>query len=258
MSAEIGTGSPAPAAAVSALRQYRRNAPKPSMGWPSWWRQVKSLARPVAVLIIIPLLIIMPLSSGSTLDTTRYGGLVAVVHFGAPTGWHIHFGVGSGTTLLVTRIVGVLVALVGVWWFAWAEGTMIANGLTLAPEDYPPMLITWGPWQYVQNPMMIGIYCLTVAEGFLMSPWIWVLSLVFIAWMHFIYLPLHEAPDLYDLFGQRWVTYAATVPKIVPVGLLWRGTRRRWPMEMAERDRLAALQLHQQRRRGGIAPGVTA
>jgi protein-S-isoprenylcysteine O-methyltransferase Ste14 len=184
-----------------------------------FWKQIKSFARPVAVLAFLPFVAIAwPLS-------IRWQD--ATVH-----DWHwlaamnLHGGIGAGLTHTVTWGIGLGLLMVGLWWFWWPVSTFIRHGLTLAPEDEPDQLVTWGPFRHCTHPMFFGVLCISYAEGFLMTPWVWVLSVAFTIWLFSWYLPYDEEPKLLHLFGKQWIEYShRTFHGVLPIGLFNRRYR---------------------------------
>lgn len=161
----------------------------------SAWRQVLSFARPVVVLVVVP------------------GGLTWLA--GGPGG-----GVGTGLTWAVSCAAGWVLVVVGQAFFWWAEGTFIAHGQSLAPEDPPRVLVTTGPYRYCTSPMFFGVLGTLYGECLLLSPWLVVFAVVFSVWLFSWYLPYAEEPGLLLRFGGAWVEYSGrTFKGVLPVGL---------------------------------------
>lgn len=177
------------------------------------WKQVKSFARPVAVLGVIPFgltwLLSIPWRSATTQD---FGWLAAL---------RAQDGFGTGLTHTVTRAAGWVLLAVGLVFFWWAEATFLRHGLTLAPEDEPDRLVTSGPFRYCTHPMFFGVLCISYAEGFLLTPWVFVFTAVFSLWLFSWYLPYQEEPALRLRFGDEWLYYSShTFHGVFPVGLV--------------------------------------
>jgi protein-S-isoprenylcysteine O-methyltransferase Ste14 len=177
------------------------------------WRQVKSFARPVVVLGVIPFAITWLVSVSWSHATVGSVDWLWVIRFRA--------GLGSGMTHTVTRGLGWVLLEVGLVFFWWAEGTFIRHGLTLAPEDKPDRLVTSGPFRYCTHPMFFGVLCVSYAEGFLLSPWVFVFTAVFSLWLFSWYLPYQEEPALRLHFGDEWAHYSShTFHGVFPIGLV--------------------------------------
>jgi protein-S-isoprenylcysteine O-methyltransferase Ste14 len=183
------------------------------------WKQIKSFMRPVAVLGIIPFGMAWLLSISWHAATLRSLGWLAL---------HVHAGFGAGPTHTITRNAGWVLLAVGLVFFWWAEGTFIWHGLTLAPEDPPNRLVTSGPYRYCTHPMFFGVLCISYAEGFLLTPWVFVFTVVFQMWLFNWYLPYEEEPALRLRFGELWLYYSSrTFRGVLPVGLV--NARYRYP-----------------------------
>jgi protein-S-isoprenylcysteine O-methyltransferase Ste14 len=176
------------------------------------WKQIRSFARPVVVLGVIPFAIAWLLSvSWDAASLHTFGWLLVL---------HLHIGFGAGLTHAITRNAGWVLLATGVIFFCWAEGTFIWQGQTLAPEDKPSRLVTSGPFRYCTHPMFFGVLCISYAEGFLVTPWVFVFTAVFSLWLFNWYLPYEEEPALRLRFGDRWAEYSAhTFHGVLPVGL---------------------------------------
>jgi protein-S-isoprenylcysteine O-methyltransferase Ste14 len=177
------------------------------------WRQVKSFARPVVVLGVIPFIITWLSGVRWSQATADSVGWLWVIRF--------RVGVGSGVPQSVTRALGWMLLAVGLLFFWWAVGTFIRRGQTLAPEDKPDRLVTSGPFRYCTHPMFFGVLCVSYAEGFLLTPWVFVFTVVFQVWLLCWYLPYQEEPALRYRFGDDWLYYSSrTFRGVLPIGLV--------------------------------------
>lgn len=87
---------------------------------------------------------------------------------------------------------------------------------TPAPWDPPKKLVIAGPYRYVRNPMLSGVFMILLAEAFYFQSFaITLWFLIFIA-ANLIYFPLSEEPGLRKRFGQEYEEYCRNVPRFIP------------------------------------------
>jgi protein-S-isoprenylcysteine O-methyltransferase Ste14 len=108
----------------------------------------------------------------------------------------------------------VLLGIVTVFWCIW-DFAAIGHG-TPAPTNPPKVLVTRGLYQYVRNPLYIGLLFLLLGETIIFSS----LSLLrFVAgyWI-FVYLMVivYEEPHLLRVFGQSYGRYRQSVNRWIP------------------------------------------
>jgi protein-S-isoprenylcysteine O-methyltransferase Ste14 len=119
--------------------------------------------------------------------------------------------------LLIGRIAGTLIFLVGLALFAWCVDLFghVGRG-TLAPWDPTRRLVAAGPCEYVRNPMILGVVTTLVGEGLFRG------SLPLLAWaalfflINHLYSILSEEPGLERRFGAEYAAYRAHVPRWLP------------------------------------------
>ena len=88
---------------------------------------------------------------------------------------------------------------------------------TPVPFNPPPKLITTGPYAYIRNPMLLGLFIFLIGLGILLSS----LSLIFIFTPLFIllnvlYLKAVEEKEMEKKFGQEYLEYKRRVPMFIP------------------------------------------
>jgi protein-S-isoprenylcysteine O-methyltransferase Ste14 len=98
------------------------------------------------------------------------------------------------------------------YFFFMAKGTPV-------PFNPPPRLISDGPYAWVRNPMMSGLFSLLFGMGF----WLNSLSLVSIFTPLFIFcmtfeLKFIEEPELEKRLGNDYIEYRKMVPMFIPEG----------------------------------------
>jgi len=114
-------------------------------------------------------------------------------------------------------LIGALLLAVGAWlcWKTVSLFTEYGEG-TPAPFDPPKKLVILGPYLYVRNPMMIGVWLVLSGEALIfgsVSLWIWLL--IFLS-MCLVLIPVWEEPELEDRFGTPYREYMQEVPRWIP------------------------------------------
>jgi protein-S-isoprenylcysteine O-methyltransferase Ste14 len=107
-----------------------------------------------------------------------------------------------------------LVAFILIGWsvlvFLKAKGTPV-------PLNPPPQLVTTGPYAYVRNPMLTGVFALLFGIGVLLGSF----SLLFIFTPLFILINVWELkaieePELLKRLGQDYAEYRKSTPMFFP------------------------------------------
>ncbi|MFH0803070.1 MAG: isoprenylcysteine carboxylmethyltransferase family protein [bacterium] len=118
-----------------------------------------------------------------------------------------------------TLVLCVLFLAKGLFLWLWSLVCFIKAGGTPVPFNPPPRLLTDGPYAWVRNPMISGVFCLMFGVGFLLkSP-----SLVFFFTPAFILisvleLKIIEEPELEKRLGREYLEYRKMVPMFFPWG----------------------------------------
>lgn len=85
-----------------------------------------------------------------------------------------------------------------------------------APWDPIDKLIVTGPYAYVRNPMLSGVFCILFAEAlFFQSQALLIYTLIFIA-INAMYFPLSEEKGLLKRYGEDYAEYKRNVPRFLP------------------------------------------
>ena len=119
---------------------------------------------------------------------------------------------------------GRLVQWVGIW--------LILNGLGLAgwcvylfntqgqgtpvPLDPPKRFVATGPYRFVRNPMMLGMFLILAGEAALCRSIIIFLYLLLASTVIHLVVRLWEEPDLARRFGSSYAAYRQQVPRWIP------------------------------------------
>ncbi len=88
---------------------------------------------------------------------------------------------------------------------------------TLAPWLPPRKLIVAGPYKYVRNPMISGVFFMLIGIWLVfLNFWIlvWAVSVVIV---NTIYFKLSEEPGLVKRFGEEYLKYRREVPMWIPI-----------------------------------------
>ncbi|MZH03765.1 MAG: isoprenylcysteine carboxylmethyltransferase family protein [Nitrospinae bacterium] len=103
----------------------------------------------------------------------------------------------------------------GLCWKTVSLFTEVGEG-TPAPFDPPRKLVIEGPYLYLRNPMMVGVWMVLLGESLVFS------SVLIGAWFLFfcvlclILIPVWEEPDLEKRFGEPYKEYERIVPRWIP------------------------------------------
>ena len=111
---------------------------------------------------------------------------------------------------LVPLTVGFAVYVRCLWEFA-ARGRGIP-----APIDHPKQLVVTGLYQYVRNPMYVGVLLFLLGEALFFASREFLLYTI--AWLVFIHfnIILYEEPNLRRKFGSSYERYVSAVRRWIP------------------------------------------
>lgn len=107
-------------------------------------------------------------------------------------------------------VIGIFLALWSILHFVRVKGTPV-------PFNPPPKLVTTGPYAYVRNPMLTGLFITMLGLGF----WADSVSLIFIFTPLFILvnvleLKAIEEPELAKRLGVEYTAYKQRTPMFIP------------------------------------------
>jgi len=129
----------------------------------------------------------------------------------------VRLGLGPGPAEIAAQAAGVLLIGIGVALFVATLRRFAGEGQgTLAPWDPPRRLVVRGPYRYVRNPMISGVFMVLAGEALVLlsrSHIMW--ALVFFV-INALYIPLIEEPMLAMRFGESYKEYCRHVPRLVP------------------------------------------
>ncbi|MFC1968131.1 methyltransferase family protein [Chloroflexota bacterium] len=100
---------------------------------------------------------------------------------------------------------------------SWPLLAFLRTRGTPVPFNPPPRLITTGPYAYIRNPMLLGLFIFLLGLGVLFGS----LSLVFVFTPLFIlinvlYLKAIEGKEMEKKFGEQYLGYKKKVPVFLP------------------------------------------
>jgi len=155
---------------------------------PSFQRHLKSFVLPVVVTLIIPSVIYF-------LDQTTYFSVLQTK---------------------MVRALGLMFILFGYYMLFTTVHLFHYGKGTLAPWDPPKNLVLLGPYKYVRNPMITGIFIVLCGEAFLFASAVQFLWFLIFTFLQNFFVRFHEEPELLTLFGKQYEEYKENVPRWIP------------------------------------------
>lgn len=123
------------------------------------------------------------------------------------------------------QILGLLLIAAGVGFRAWATGC--AGRHTRSKEIDAPLLVTFGPFSYLRNPIYAGTICLGIGMVLLIGDFLGlILAGVAFLILYLAIVPAEEA-FLSQQFGEEYERYKAAVPRFFPRLTPWDGRVKR-------------------------------
>ena len=155
----------------------------------------------------------MPLWMRATVMTLLLPGVVAglIPYQIAQSAWALPF-----SSSLIPRVgwplllLGIAVLLVTIWAFAFS-----GRG-TLAPWDAPTTLVQGGLYQWVRNPMYLGVLAAILGQALLWTSFGVVAYAVMMTMAFHIRVVRFEEPTLLAQFGVPFDAYCRSVPRWIP------------------------------------------
>ena len=150
------------------------------------------LILPGNVLITIPLLIFLFTRNSYSYDLASFNS------------FHFYFAM--------------LFSLLGLWLAIWSVRTFYTKGGDGTPGPWRPVsnLVISGPYRYVRNPMLLGVFFLLLFESIIFTSiplFIWFL---FFFTANIVYFKNFEEKDLVKRFGAEYEDYSNRVPMLFP------------------------------------------
>lgn len=127
------------------------------------------------------------------------------------------FGLHKFLNASLDIIVSAPILAIGLFLMLWSVLHFIKVKGTPVPFNPPPKLVTTGPYAYVRNPMLIGVFILLYGFGVLFQS----ISLVFVFNPLFILLNVLELktieePELEKRLGKDYLEYKKRTPMFIP------------------------------------------
>ena len=117
----------------------------------------------------------------------------------------------------LNTITSFFILVIGLFLMLWSILHFIKVKGTPVPFNPPPKLVTAGPYSYIRNPMLSGVFILMFGFGILFRS----ISLVFIftplfILFNFLELKSIEEPELEKRLGKDYLEYKKSVPMFFP------------------------------------------
>lgn len=136
---------------------------------------------------------------------------------------HVTLTFGAAAPEVVLQLLGAASIGLGLVLFVASLRQFAARGKgTLAPWDPPKNLVVEGPYRYVRNPMISGVFFVLAGEALVLRSWPhgqWALLFLVI---NLVFIPLFEEPQLERRFGASYAEYRQHVGRIFPRRRPWR------------------------------------
>ena len=124
---------------------------------------------------------------------------------------------------MVRKMSAVVCIAIGLWVLIETNRLFHDKGKgTLAPYDPPKHLVVEGPYAYVRNPMLLGVYAVIAGEVLYFNSkhlltWLGVIIIGTSLWHRFF-----EEKLLLKTFGNEYIEYKNNVPFVLPRLNPWR------------------------------------
>lgn len=136
---------------------------------------------------------------------------------------HVTLTLGAAAPEVVLQLLGAASIGLGLVLFVASLRQFAARGKgTLAPWDPPKNLVVEGPYRYVRNPMISGVFFVLAGEALVLRSWPhgqWALLFLVI---NLVFIPFVEEPQLERRFGASYAEYRQHVGRIFPRRRPWR------------------------------------
>lgn len=108
--------------------------------------------------------------------------------------------------------------LIGLWLAIWSVRTFYTKGGEGTPGPWKPVtnLVISGPYRYIRNPMLLGVFFILLFESvFFSSTALFIWFIIFFIG-NIIYFKNFEEKDLIQRFGAEYKNYKNNVPMLYP------------------------------------------
>ena len=114
--------------------------------------------------------------------------------------------------------VAIFILALGLFLAIWSVRTFYAQGGDGTPGPWRPVsnLVISGPYKYVRNPMLLGVFCLLLFESmfFTSMPFFYWFMIFFVS--NIIYFKIIEEEELIKRFGSDYKDYKNNVSMLLP------------------------------------------
>lgn len=114
-------------------------------------------------------------------------------------------------------IISIPILIIGLFMISWSMITFLRVKGTPVPFNPPPKLVSNGPYAYMRNPMLTGlfitlfgcgIYFNSISLAFIFTPFFIICNLIEIKYI--------EEPELGKRLGKEYLEYKKKVPRFIP------------------------------------------
>lgn len=123
--------------------------------------------------------------------------------------------IGTKNILLLSLMP--ILFIIGLTLMVWTMKLFAKTGKG-SPAPWNPIntLIISGPYAYVRNPMLLGVFFFLGGECLLFQSWPLTYYLLIFIGINLIYFPLVEEKGLYKRYGPEYLEYKRKVPRLFP------------------------------------------
>ena len=126
-----------------------------------------------------------------------------------------------GITDIFPRLLSIILALpifsFALFLIGWSVLNFLRAKGTPVPFNPPPQLVTTGPYAYVRNPMLTGVFALLFGFGVLLgSASLLVVFTPIFVFISVLELKAIEEPELLKRLGQDYIEYRKRTPMFFP------------------------------------------
>ena len=123
-----------------------------------------------------------------------------------------------GLINFISPLFYITILFLGLWLAIWSVRTFYFKGGDGTPGPWKPIskLVIVGPYRYVRNPMLIGVFFLLLFESIFFSaiPIFYWFLVFFVG--NIFYIKIIEEKDLINRFGADYEDYKRNVPMLFP------------------------------------------
>ena len=107
--------------------------------------------------------------------------------------------------------------LIGIMTLLWCFWDFLVKGRgTPAPIDPPTELVVSGLYNYVRNPMYVGVFLVILGHFLWFGFWNLLIYAVIVGVVFHAFVTLYEEPNLKNRFGAVYADYLRRVPRWIP------------------------------------------